>query len=323
MDKSFIKKHALFVICLALILAMLGVGVFKLVQSFNVFTRKKMEMKTVMLQLRQLTRHDPYPSLENVDIEKNNYRDLLNSCAELNKSIGDNHMPLQEMDPADFMSLLENTLQRMRDQLSKKHIYFPEKFDFGFGRYVKGEMPHESDVPLLVQRLQIIEMLNTTLCAANITELIALSYKESKSASEVILPRRRRGRRTARRQEKREKVPAGPKAFFTTQHFKIIFRATEDSMLDFLNLLARLPAFTVITDLELTNQKTKPRVPARSSSGPAPAGAGIASSNEFFLYGKRKIVSGREEVNLIIQLDIYDFEPSFLVETNTVSKTTL
>ena len=85
------------------------------------------------------------------------------------------------------------------------------------------------------------------------------------------------------------------------------FRAREGSALDLLNRLARLPMFTIVTSVEIANPRRETSPGASGSAQPAATNAVAGQTDE--LSRDKRIMLGREEVEVKLELDVYNFGP--------------
>lgn len=296
MNLALLKKYLVLEICGVVILAALAVIGVKLVAAIRQYAVETGDLQAVVDRKQQLDRREPwYPSKENVEQEAENYKDILDSYNELNERLRARQIEPQTMQPADFMPLLENTLWRLRNQMAGARVAYPQKFTFSFERYAGGKLPAADDIPRLVQQLKIIEALCQALGKVGIAELVSISREEFEVAG---------------RPESAAPRPNGQpweKALYTTQHFKLSVKAAEASVFDLLNLLARLPLFTVVTSVEMANVKPTLR-------------EGRGAVTEESVSRERSIMLGKEMVELKLEMDVYQFAPSLDFRENADKK---
>ena len=303
MNLAFLKKYLVLEIWGVVVLTALIVVGVKLTAVIRQYTGEKNALQAVMARKQQLDRRDPYPSVENVKQEAENFKDILDNYNELNELLRARQIEPQRMRPAAFMSLLENTLRRLRAQLRQAQVAYPPKFTFGFQRYAGGKLPAAGDIPLLVQQLKIIEMLCQALGQIGVDELVAFSRDEFELTGRSGAPAAPQPRGAPSPAEQAE-----DDSLYTTQHFKMEIKANEGGVFDLLNLMIRLPMFTVVTSVEMNNLKPFLHAGSRASV-PAPAAAGTATTNEP-ASREQRVVSGKEPVDLKLELDVYQFAPS-------------
>lgn len=291
MNLALFKKYIVLEICAVAGLAALAILGVKLFAATRLYTAEKSALQAVMDRKQQLDQRNPYPSPENVRREAENFKDILDNFNELNELLRARQIEPRSMQAADFMPLLENTLQRIRSQLADAKIGYPPNFTFGFERYVGGKLPAKGDIPRLVQQLKIIDALCLAMVKVGVVELASLSREEFEGAAAA---------------KAGAPDPRAEEALYTSQHFKLEVVADETAVVDLLNLLARCPMFTVVTSVELAGSKTDLR---EGAAAPAPAAAGESGGEESGSR-ERQIIIGRELVDLKLELDVYQFAPS-------------
>lgn len=287
----------------AVILMALIIVSVKLNAAIRQYSDDKNALQMVMNRKQQLDRRNPYPSLENVRQETENFNDILDGYDELNETLRAGQIEPQAMQPAVFMSLLERELRQIRNQLNTSKITCSAKCAFGFDRYTLGKPPAAEDIPRLAQQLKIITALCQAISRAGVSELLSITREEFEANDQSDASARRR----------RSAPPPTPTpaawptseqwpddTLYSVQHFWLNIKASETAAIDLLNLLARLPMFTVTTSLLMTSA-----MPASS-----PAAAPVAP--EPSAIQERKILIGKELVNLQLELDVYQFAPSLV-----------
>jgi hypothetical protein len=292
MNLALFKKYLVLEICGVVILAALAVIGVKLFTAIRQYTGEKSDLQAVMNRKQELDRRVPYPSKENVKREVEKYNDILDNYNELNELLCERQVNPQAMQSSDFMMLFESTLLRLRKHLASAHVAYPVKYNFGFDRYATGKPPEkESDIPLLVQQMRIIDGLCQAMCQVHIAELISLSREEVEGAARSGRP----------------EPPPGEAELYTPQHFKLAVRGNEAACIDLLNLLARRPAITVVTSVELATVKASAKesaLPSALAPASGKSGAGELEVRE------RKIMLGKEQLEMRLELDVYRFAPS-------------
>lgn len=307
MNLAFIKKHPVFVLCLGVtVLLLIGAGT-GLFLSERLYSRQVRALNAVTTRLQQLYQRDPFPAEANVRKESENLKDVVDRYNELNELLRAGQVNLQPMEAADFMQFLEKSLRKLRDRLQNARIKFPEKYAFGFDKYAGGQLPASGDIPRLVQQLKIIEALCDILQEAGIVELTAIerdNFEQAARGADVSSGGRRGapGAPSVPSPESAGLTPGGDK-LMVSQHVKISVKAREIAVIDMLNLLASRPMFMVVTQVEMTN-------PRQESSAGGPAAAPVAPGAAEPAARERQVILGREELDVKLGLDVYQFAPS-------------
>ena len=303
-----IKKYGILLIAggaALVVLAAVGTGLFI---SWDRYGVEKNSLQGVMGRLDELIQRAPYPSMDNVRREAEHLSDLLDQYNEMVALLRRGQIEPQAMEASDFMPLLENTLRGLRERLDEAQVKYPDKCGFGFERYASGQQPASGDIPRLVQQLRMIDVICRTLADAPALELVAISRDEFEIATPAGPPAGgRRGRGPG--EPGAEAAKAGPEALFSSQRFKVEFRAQDVSVFDYLNRLARLPLFLSVASVDMANQKQSVKdtdlVAAQAAAAKGPAGReGVGA-----LPAERRVILGKEAVDVKLDLDVYQFAP--------------
>ncbi len=313
MNLAFIKKHPIFALCLGVTVFLLvgaGAGLFLSARSY---ARQALALDKETTRLQQLYRRDPFPAQANVRTEAENLKDVIDRYNELNELLRTGQVNLQPMEAADFMQFLEKSMRKLRDRLQNDRIKFPAKYAFGFDKYAGGRLPASGDIPRLVQQLKIIEALCDILQEAAIVELVAIerdNFEQAARGADASGGRRGApGTPGAPSPESAASSPGGDK-LVSSQHFKISVKARENAVIEMLNLLASWPMFMVVTRVEITNPlqeySAAGPVSAPAVAAPAPGTPGTPEPAA----RERQVILGREELDVKLDLDVYQFAPS-------------
>lgn len=300
---NLLKKYIWLVISVAVAFVLLAVIGSRLFFVFKNYQKEKQELDAAKSRIEQLYQRRTFPSAANIIREKEKQADLVDEYNELNSRLSAGQVLPEGMEAAEFMPFLENTLRRIRDQLQAGRVVFPDKYTFGFEKYAGGQLPIPKNIPHLVQQLKITEDICRVLPDSAVNELISFARNEFESVSG--------GAADAPARSATPSVAGGTQGeeLVSTQHFKIAFRAREGSTFDFLNRLARLPMFTVITWVEINNPRQETTMAGAGPSRPAadekskPASKGQTDE----LTREKRIILGREEVEVKLEFDVYNF----------------
>ena len=318
---EFIKKYVWLTAGLALALVLLLAAGGRLFFVYKSHKKEKQELNGSKSRLDGLYQRAVFPSAANIAREKEKLDDLIDEFNELRGWMAGEQVEQDPMEAAEFMTFFENTLRRIRERLQTGRVAFPDKYAFGFEKYAGGMLPAPDDIPRLVQQVKITERLCQILPDAALSQLVSISRDEFESAADKAAPAAARGRGPAAPAP--AKTPAaGGDALHSRQHFKLAFRATEGSVLDLLNRLARLPMFTVVTRVEITNPRKETSVgPGGWQQGAGKDGAAGKLPAEETSRDKR-IVLGREELEAVLEMDVYNFGPPIDFKEDRKSKGT-
>jgi len=297
---DWIKKYLVFALCLAaafVLLLAVGARLFFVYKSYQ---KEKRELSGIGGRLDQLYNRDPFPSAANVALAKTRLDDLIDEYNELYGLLSSGQIRPAAMDAYAFNVYLEKKLQSIKNKLAAGRVVFSDKDAFGFDKYTSGNLPNSRDVPRLVQQLQMMEQVCNVLPEAGVSELSSFmrdQFDASAAAEASPAGRQRSPRQPA------GSAPAAEESLCSSQHFKMAFRAKEGAVVDFLNRLARLPMFIVVTCVEIKN----PRLDTSLGALPAKPAVTNAPAEQTELSREQRIVMGREELDVSLEMDVYNF----------------
>ncbi len=299
-----------------------------LVLGFMAFYRAESALSASKGQLEFLYSRNPFPSDQNLKIERTNL-DVLRS--ELNKLAADlsrGQAEVVDQSPAKFVTQFWEIRKALLAKARDAGVKVVDTFDFGFGRHMQGTLPAAKDVARLTQQLRIVETLCGVFYGARITELRGIGreeFEEDAAAGAAARPADEvpGGRGRVRRSE-----PAGPTSLnsvnsetgvvpegqlFGKWHFVLSFSARESALIQALDGLSRSPLFVAVTRIELTGdsnvivQGADAAAKARDAQGEA-EGAQAAKPVQSTLSRDLRIVCGRDiPVSVKMEVDVYQF----------------
>lgn len=245
------------------------------------FSTAEKRLQASIKKLRGFYEDDPFPSDENVEREKQNAARLREWYGKLITSLREGEIAPDPSDtsPSRWTSMYGAIRSELRKQATDKGVGLPADFAFGFDEYALGAQPPPPDVPLLTQHLKIVKFLSTLLIEEDVDAIQALKREAIGEAKTAVVQRprtsssgggslvggassRRQSTQTARQPGATKKRP-GKKAaakvepqgpLYARQHFELEFRAKEQTVLNILNKLAKNPAFTVVTSVEMVRE---------------------------------------------------------------------
>lgn len=320
---NIFKKYLWLTIGMTLAFILLAAVASRLFFVMKSHRKEAQELNGAKARLDELYQRATFPSAANISREYEKLADLTDEFNELDGLLTEDQVLPEEMEGAEFMTFFENTLRRIRDRLQTGRVAFPEKYTFGFEKYAGGSLPASRNIPRLVQQLKITERICQILPDAAVNELLAFSREEFETAADNDRAQSGRGRAPppAGGAQSPPSQPAGQ--LYSSQHFKMSFRAREGSALDLLNRLARLPMFTIVTRVEITNPRREVNMGA-SSGGPVQPAPGATKAVERGQSGElsrdKRIVLGREEVEVSLEMDVYNFGPPIDFKEGTMKK---
>lgn len=257
-----------------------GVFVNRAVSGFSASRAGMEERDRALADLEKVYKDEIFPSAANVGALKDDvarYGEVRDSFATALTNLNV-RPPASRVTPSAFMQTLQTFVAKKIEKapVNGGRESVAEDFAFGFDRYIGDPvMPSESDVPRLVQQLLITSKIVDALYAAGLVQLRAMTREVFETAaprapapaqSDDSGPRSRLGRAGAQNAKpgpKGGKAPAMAPAepLFVSQRFTVDFSAYEHSVIDFMNRLASLDCFAVVSDIQISKGQPDIRIP--------------------------------------------------------------
>lgn len=319
------SRRKLMIIVLAVVLSLLFLGAAALlVMGFIQYFAVESELTDSKGALEQLYNRKPFPSSENLELERGNIRTIRQELADLQAAMGGGQIESVSQSPAKFVSEFWETRKGLLSRAGTT-IKVDKNFDFGFGRHMKGDLPASQDVPRLTQQLKIVETLCNILFTGGISALKGVSRQEFESDVANAVPgaaapvvRTALARRSVELDLKNTVDPSAgvipPGKFYGCWHFVFQFSCRETALMNVLNGLASNTMFTVVNRLDikgdelLFSRKETEAAKAASSADPSVPKEAVKSRDY-------RVVCGRDaQMNVTLELDVYQFAKPQVVE---------
>lgn len=325
------KKRILVAGGIAVLFVVVVVPAVLLYKGVNKFSAARQDLNLSVQGLRSLYNQEPFPSGENAEKERRNVRAVEQWHARLLDAVSKGQILEEASTPTGFITHfghVRNELIRLAGQRDRQMV--GPDFAFGFERYADGSLPTPPDVGRLMQQLRMIEQIALVLIDSGVKQIERIRRDEFETdpgggGEETGMdPSARRRpaasrRPSARTQERSEGAPSAERKEqidpYDKQHFTVLFKATESSLLELLNRLAGHRMFVVVTGMEFRKAEPDLRMPQPDTPGaddalgdPPPA----AKPKEDFHPRQMRRVSGPEfetPMAVTIDLDVYTFGP--------------
>jgi len=131
-------------------------------------------LRTEEQQLDQLNRRDPFPSPENLEVQKENLEKVQQQLDQLLALVRQGRLDAPQMEAADFAQFLETVQRELIQRARRTGTRLPDRPAFGFPRYFSGERPEPEHIPRLVRQMKMVELLCRELFDARITSLVSV-----------------------------------------------------------------------------------------------------------------------------------------------------
>ncbi|HIE11797.1 MAG TPA: hypothetical protein EYP62_09295 [Kiritimatiellae bacterium] len=289
-------------------------------QAYHAIT---VELENQHAQLVRLQARSPYPSEANVRTVAGNFARIERFLSQVISSLRTNQVQPIRIEPADFPAVLEKEIRYLSREAAEAQVILPEDFTFGFEQYVRGKIPLASDVERLTVQLQQVRRICSLLFSAGISELDDLRRQEFDLEREAEVPERARRRRRrvppAEVSGELRRLPRAPDKIadlVDLESYRFTVSCSEPAFWKLLLGLANAPFCAVVTSIEVENQKFGTLTQTGRGEGVAdalrqifslPASMRSETGTERPLTREERVVAGREEIRVTIQLNVYRF----------------
>jgi hypothetical protein len=273
-------------------------------------------------RLGELNRRKPFPSLENIDREKQNLAQLEYHIVELASGLAGDPFPMEAVDSADFSARAQDVIERFRERAADAGILLPESLEAGFAQYASGgAIPEQKHVPRLSRQLYSVEKVADVLARSGVYSIEALTrdvFETQAAPLSETNDRRRRSRRDAAAPRPSNNIHTvasvvQPEGLYTIERVGASFTATEAGAWRVLDLLVSAPHFMVIVEFTHNTQgdilEYNPEAVKRGGEGDDETlrflEGGILSGSTA-LSRPERIITGKELVHNTILVDVYN-----------------
>ena len=304
-------------ICLLLLL----VGVFLLFSFSGKHAATQSDVDSGISRLKSLKGAPVFPASENVQVLKDNIKQLSAFRAEYISNVSSGQIDPEAMSGTDFLQFYEAVRgglvtdgSEVNAEAGKTAVKFPEYFGFGFEAYMKGGRPSEDSVPRLTVQLKTIDALCRLLFDAGVTEInqIARDAFEMKSEEDNRSAGNQRNKAT----------DSDENTLFEEENYTFVVKGTESNVVNIVDSFASCDLPIVVKKMSVKNgnanlqpkfarqdvegEEGMSKAPTRRSSRrrAAPAKKAVKAAAE---EGERTIAAGNEDVEAIFELTVYRF----------------
>jgi len=313
----------------------LGAG-FVLYRGVGRFNAARQDLENVQRDLDRHYKANPFPSTDNVDLERANTKQVDAWFNALMSTLGEGNVTSTERSPSRFKIAVEAASRSLVNASQKSGTELPDEgaFAFGFDRYAgtSGTLPKPQDVPRLMEQLVIVNRLSLLLFRHRIKELGKIERDVFEAAADAPDSGEEsgRGRSRDRSRARPSSRPAstsgsgsqagilGEGDLYAKMHFAFEFRAKESALLGILNALADNKMFITVTSVSLSKKTPElvPEIVESEAGGESIAGMAFGAepdskaSAEAQRLGPNYPVCGiKMEVpmDIRLELDVYKF----------------
>ncbi len=179
---KFLRKNALFLGMLAAFLVLFGISLWLLVRTISDRARVAGEIETARQDRDALWSRKPFPSKPNVDVLR---RSVEEERAVMEQILREFRKGTLDLEPTEELETKQRILVKIRqlsELLDHSQIKHPERFQFGFGRYVNYP-PKKEHTPLLLKQLQVMEEIIRLAAESHVQEILVARRAEFEDAA--------------------------------------------------------------------------------------------------------------------------------------------
>ncbi len=287
-------------------------------------SRAEAELRRSAERLARLHDRDPFPSAENLEVERGSLDRFEYGYGEFFAELAADPFPADDVEAADFSARAQGVVERLRKRAGGAGVKLPKSLEAGFAQYASGgAVPDPQHVPRLVRQLYSVERVADVLVGGGVDSIDRLSRDEFEvQGEEAEAPSR--GRRHLRRPTPTEgggdrAAQAAsfvhPQGGYMVERIEASFTAREDALWRVLELFATAPHFMVVREFA---HRTDTRIPTydpeavKRGEGPDEEMArylaeGILTGKEA-LPRTERIIAGQEAVSVDLVVEVYNFE---------------
>ena len=171
---AWIKRNVLFVVGLAVAVALLGTGIFYLLSSKAKADEMSGQLEAKNGELDQLTNRDPSPSDANIQKAREEQERVTRFVAEARRRFTEVSIP-DQLDNSSFKALLESNIEQLTQLAAESGVSLPDdKFGFTFDEQrTELRLPAKALAPFAAQ-LADVRLICETLFTAKVPKLLYL-----------------------------------------------------------------------------------------------------------------------------------------------------
>jgi hypothetical protein len=273
-------------------------------------------------KLSRLLKRNPYPSAENVQTLENNLDDLNYRVRELAADLSRDPFPMEAVEAAEFSARAQGVIERFRQRAELAGMQLPESLEVGFAQYASGgAVPELEDVPRLSRQLYSVERVADVLVQSGVSSINSLSREVFENRVEAEPVRRRRPGGGATTAKNNELLPLTASAIgvdhlYYIERIGVSFTAREAEVWRVLDLFVSDDHFMVVSEFShQTQSDILAYNPDALKNGNDTDDETLRYLAEGILVGEKalsrpeRIIAGDEQVEVLMTIDVYNFDP--------------
>ncbi len=294
------RKKIVFISLAAVLAVMFVVSGVLLFKGIREFRREEARVTKKKKQLHKYYEKEPFPSAENVNIERENvaiarewFRRIMTDLRERQVETGD------ERSPSVFILTLQKKHKEINALFSNN-----KTLSIGFERYLAEDMrtPRPAEVPRLTEQLLIIEELATILSESGVTKLGSIDREVFEGLGQQTTSGAGSRTRGATRMKNPDAGLVSEDSFYGKYRFVMVFDAKEEALLKVLNSLTDHDLFAIVQFISIEKQKGDVKHPGEIAEREKDAGEHPLRED--------RMVSGEQmekPMSIRLELDVYKF----------------
>ena len=304
------KSLVLIVVGAVAALLLLGAGLL-LVRGILRLSDAEQELDSSWLKLAAYFDQDPFPSQNNVTVERANQETLETWYDRLMGKLTQGQTNAWRLTPATFINMLLLTEKdRLIGVAEKNRCNLRADFAFGFDRYASGNMPYPEDVERLSRQLFVITKTCDVIFTNGATALISIKRERFEADEEETDERRGRKKvRSSLLNPNAGKVEEGKQ--YSKLRFVFDIKATDAALARILNALADHDLFFMVPSVKISKDGPDVILPAGEAPGGEEGEEATASPGGRSLeYRENRVVSGpgvEKPMNVQLTIDACHF----------------
>lgn len=248
MKLDWIKEHWLLAILSVVFLGAIGFGAWGWRQANAANTQLTTAIEEQSRKIESLRRSNPFPSSQNLDIVRQDFRTMESLYKEL-QTRSARPVSVPELIPVKFVSLLAQKQKALETLAGKAQVSIPSRrYPFGFEN-LGGKIPHAQDVYNLTKQLIVTEALCISLYESHIKELNDIKWASGSSSTNAL---------------------------FTTMAYDLKITTSTTNLRVFINKLQSLPWLFSIRSLTIEARPVSAAPSTPEMSGMMPRGMPVA-----------------------------------------------
>jgi hypothetical protein len=286
-------------------------------REMRIFREAGRDYEQSRRQLEHFYRMNPFPSADNVVVEKENAQTIRHWRDQIVAALVEGQAPVRPVNPAVFQKMFSEKRAKWTKVAEQQKVELPAGggFAFGFEKYAGGELPDSKHSDRLAEQLAVVDLL----CGMMFDENVRSVTRIGRDEFDVERSARPLGASARPAVGSADKHKDSLEKFREKSRFTLEFTAREPTVIRLINRVSGHPAFMAIVSLEIVGVSDPLRKTVVAEAGRAavsaepPAEPSALPSAVPDLPPERpdRIVSGPSLDNLLkvkMELDVYRFK---------------